>query len=245
MSSDAYACWAPEGGPWSPWVKPVLFAQEVSFLQDAAAPIASDAVAHLPAGDSDAFVVVDCPGHQSVSVGMALARRGYRPVPLFNGVHAESAIVATRPIIASLRREAAELAALGLRIDAPPAFLLDSDRLNGLPLPGQFDNRWVVVPEDFPSANRLLAAGLRRCILLGAGSHPDLPHVLLRYRDAGVTLLKAHLGAVPSEYRPTRPSSFRLLFARVLVASGLRRSSAGGFGGAVPAPTEGGYSGYG
>lgn len=244
MMSEAYASWAPDESIWSPWVKPVLFTEQAA-LHASRGSTALDAPAYpidrLPTGGADAFVIVDRPGPESVAFGLALAQRGYRPVPLFNGLPAVMGLVPVDPVIAALLDGAPRLAQVRLRPDAPPAFLLDSRRLTGMPLPGTYDNRWVVVPEDFPSGNRLLAAGLRRCVLLTDDWVRDLPHVLLRYRRAGIALLEAGAGGGLSEHVPQRPDWFGALFARAMVAAGLRRSSAGGFGGAIPVPSEGGY----
>jgi hypothetical protein len=133
-----------------------------------------------------------------------------------------------------------------LPAQAPPAFLLDSRRFDGILAPNWFDNRWVVLPEDFPSANRLLAAGIRRCVLI-ADDIPkrDLPHVLLRYKKAGIQLLHLNLEGLLTPHVPKKPSWFGSLLARFWVMLGLRRSSAGGFGALVPEPSSnGGRSGF-
>jgi len=117
------------------------------------------------------------------------------------------------------------------------------------PSPGQFDNRWMVFPQDFPSASLLLAHGIRRVVVVEpAGRAPaeDLVHVLLRYQQAGIEVLIESLDA-PGHPRPAklaRPSWFRAMFYRALVVLRLRRNSAGGFG-AVPQPTRGGGGFYG
>ena len=54
---------------------------------------------------------------------------------------------------------------------APPAFLLDSDRMKApAPDPGRFDNRWLVFPQDFPSA-----AFLRSRVHLGVANDRPCP----------------------------------------------------------------------
>src|SRR5688572_17723477 len=84
-----YDRWAPEGSIWSTWVKPVLFAKmpDVTAPLDGShsAPAAVDVNWAPPAGDGVA-IVVDLPGADSVNTGLALATRGYRPVPLYNVV---------------------------------------------------------------------------------------------------------------------------------------------------------------
>lgn len=243
MSLDVYSAWAPADSPWSAWVKPVLFAHEgVSAAHFAGDPWpTSFPVERLPSRAGDTCIVVDQPGAAAVTLGLALAQRGFRPIPLFNGVDGSAALVPVSDIVRELCNGAAKLNALQLRPNAPPAFLLDAERMTGAVRPRVFDNRWVVVPEDFPSGNRLLAAGIKRCILIADRPMTDLPHVLLRYQRAGIELWEADNQGSLSEHRPIRPSSFGTLFARALVLAGLQRSSAGGFGGYVPEPSQGGH----
>lgn len=102
---DIFEAWAPAGGVWSPWVKPVLF----SFLPrpapgspppsipteairapdervgPAAAPrrLGFTTQGVPPPGERQALLV-ELPGPLAVTAGLALAEMGYRPVPLFN-----------------------------------------------------------------------------------------------------------------------------------------------------------------
>src|SRR4029079_19302455 len=81
---------------------------------------------------------------------------------------------------------------------APPAFLLDADRrLGNAPRPGDFDNRSVSLPTDFPSATFLQTRGVSRVLLVTGrdplaavlqGDQPpaDLAHTLLRWQSAGI-----------------------------------------------------------
>ena len=244
----AFQRWAPPDSPWSDWVKPVLFAsfQGAPIFADVkVAPVAEPDVtaiiSAIPRAERDTFVIVDQPGITALAAGLELARRGFRPVVLFNGVDGIPALVPVDVVAGALFAWADTLAALPLAPDAPPAFLLDSRRMSGRPAPGMFDNRWVVVPEDLPSANRLLHAGHRRCLLALDGNADDLQHVLLRFQKAGIELARAAPDGTLTSYSPRRPTMFGSLFARALVAAGLMRSSAGGFGGVIPEPSRGGY----
>src|SRR5262245_2873034 len=81
-----YQAWAPRGGLWSDWAKPVLFAC-MDPLPPAPAqweiPSAPD---WLPALSERAVVVLDLPGDHGIRLGLAAARLGYRPVPLYNAL---------------------------------------------------------------------------------------------------------------------------------------------------------------
>jgi hypothetical protein len=248
---EAFESWAPPDGVWSVWAKPVLFVEGVLAQPGAESPPAQRRVEAwwTPAATGDTAVVVDLPGDYSVEVGLALARRGYRPVPLYNCAPGPDPVVKVDELVRGLFSGAAELRELRLPPNAPPAFLLDSCRWADLMLSsGQFDNRWLVFPQDFPSANFLLARGIGRVLLVRESAQVrqparDLAHVLLRWQEAGVAILAyATQSAGPLEPLTVwRPSHFRRLWYRALVLAGLRRHGGGGFGAAVPEDGGGGY----
>lgn len=264
--SQLFDVWAPGDSVWSRWAKPALFAGGAPVL--AAQPVTPvtpmmpvhstdpQAVSYDPAAlDPWTAFLVDLPGERSVEIGMALARTGYRPVPLFNTAYHQFAIVPVYPILKRLRDSADELQGLAIPPDAPPVFLLDAKRLEPgtPPQPGKFDNRWAVFPQDFPSANFLLSHNIRRVVLLQeerlqGTPRLDLAHVLLRWQEAGVELYVQDPdgGMSPRPIQVAKPSAFRSLFYRALTLSGLRRSSAGGFGSVIPVPSQSsGRSGFG
>jgi hypothetical protein len=187
--------------------------------------------------------------------GLKRASLGYRPVPLFNGargprplLNLAAAIVDNEPIVAWLTLGAELLVQPGLPDEAPPAFLLDARRKPEAlaPAPGRFDNRWIVFPQDFPSANFLRAHGIQQALLLQSEPErppqADLAHVLRRWQEAGMSLFVGRPDD-PNPPRPlqvARPSRFRWLWYGALAAAGLRRNSAGGFGSIVPQPSSSG-----
>jgi hypothetical protein len=124
-----------------------------------------------------------------------------------------------------------------------PVFMLDSRRLVGSSDEGLFDNRWMLVPQDFPSANFLKAQGIRRVILaqpiLSEPQH-DLAHVLLRYKEQGIELVAADEAGLLLPLNVKRPPFFKEAFYRVLARMGLRRNALGGFGSWVPESGGGG-----
>ncbi len=131
---------------------------------------------------------------------------------------------------------------------APPAFLLDSNRLKGTlaPRPGQFDNRWVIFPQDMPSGTFVRSQQVERALLLQAGrgtADNDLAHVFLRWREAGVGLWvkDSNSPEAAQELAVRRPSEFKMRYlALMFLFLGLRRSNVGGFGSIVPTPSSGG-----
>jgi hypothetical protein len=252
---ELYEMWAPEGDEWSPWVKPVLFTEMEDLpLPVAARPAESDL--HCSAGfRRDTALVLDLPGLQSLMAAFSLAKDGYRPVPLFNTTSGRrQRVPPSRCVLASVPAMVQVLSAPppdyvrnAIIGDNPPAFLLDSHRLSpdNRPAPGMYDNRWIVFPQDFPSAAFLKSRGITQAIVIqeGYGSPADdLAHVLRRWQEAGISLFVQEAGESsslrPIEVQP--PSGFRSVIHRVLVLMRLRRNSAGGFGSLIPIPGEGG-----
>lgn len=257
---EIFSIWAPEDSPWSNWAKPVLFAHmDTTFADLPQAESAADPSSFPPA-DGRVAIVLDLPGAEGVHLGVALAQRGYRPVPLYNavplptivrvldpGVAQPVAAVEVMPILSALRAETERLSRSNLPASAPPVFLLDSNRQGDgrVMAPGQFDNRSVCFTTDFPSANFLRAHDIERAVLVQRErTEPmqDLAHTLRRWYDGGLVLERMRIDApsTPERFDVSKPSWFGMMFQRALLALGLRRSPAGGFGAWVPNPSAGG-----
>jgi hypothetical protein len=244
-SSEAcYATWAPDGALWSPWVRPVLFTQleglglsrdtiDLTGLEDTRFPDARRCA-----------VIVDLPGSESVLLGLAIASRGFRPIPLFNSTSGPAPLVDVRPIAQQLFSGAWLLREIRIPPEAPPAFLIDADRMRGTPAPGRFDNRSVVLPQDFPSGTLLRSKDIDEALLIQRGTSvsEDLAHVLVRWQQAGVRLsvLDVQGGGEPEELRVGPPRLFRRAWYGVVALLGLKRNNVGGFGGLIPEATSGG-----
>lgn len=246
---EIYDLWAPLDVPWSPWAKPVLFTQLERAIAGSGTMLAGR-IAWPGAPDLAAqrlALILDLPGEQATAIGLQLVAAGYRPVPLFNTSHGFNAVVPTQDIITALSRGGELLAQTQLPPQAPPVFLLDADRMreHGGVLPGKYDNRWLVFPQDFPSASFLKSQQIAGAVLVQSQQfrpQADLAHVLLRWQEAGLPLLSINLreGLVTEVLRVERPSRYRTLWYHFLAVVGLRRNSAGGFGAVVPEPSQGG-----
>lgn len=207
-------------------------------------------VAWAPPARGGTALVVELEGARALTVGWGLAAAGYRPVPLFNTSHSRQSVVNVLPALLLLRPVAEALLRTPLRDEAPPAFLIDAGRnpSTARPRPRDYDNRWVVFPQDFPSANFLRAAGIDEVVLVSLATAPaeDLAHVLLRWQTGGLRIALLNPDAASPRAEPItvrRPSRFRQVWARALVMAGLRRNAAGGFGGIVPDPSSSGHMG--
>jgi len=256
---ECFELWAGDN-QWSDWTKPTLFAgafelhppfgdEDVALLlargREAITERAPRGMRAIAADNSQNCVVVDLPGKLAVAVAAALAEGGFAPVVLFNGVSSSA-----QPLIHNEELvRALGLLAKGLNVahDAPPAFVLDSRRMDAQPPPpGWYDNRWITFPQDFPSGGRLLASGIKRCYLLSENQRvaDDLAHVLRRWQDAGIEIHDP--SAAPDAVLDVkRPLWFRELFYRWSALSRLRANTFGGFGGTVPQPSSRGVGFYG
>lgn len=246
---ECFAIWAPDGVAWSAWAKPSLFARmdQLALADPLAAPPRPIDMSWVPAPRGDTALIVELPGAEAITVGMALAEQGYRPVPLYNASVGPSAVIEVEPIARALQTNAEDLRRIRLADDAPPAFLIDADRMRPtVPLaPGKFDNRWIVFPQDFPSAIYLLTRGTREVWLLRRGDPTpgeDLAHVLLRWRQGGLRIMGVDIIGTQREHEldVREPSLFRKAWYRAMALAGLRRNNAGGFGAIIPVPSSGG-----
>jgi len=178
--------------------------------------------------------VIDLPGADSIRLALVLAERGYRPVPIINAspgpvglqlnflpqpvnVSPQSIVVLD---MSSLVREicvgTASLKKLTFALDAPPVFILDALRLRGTnPIRNEmFDNRWMVFPQDFPSARFLTEKKIKRVTLVQTEKErplEDLSHVLLRWQEAGIEIFAKASGdtVAPSRITVSKPSRFK------------------------------------
>jgi hypothetical protein len=253
-SRDIFETWAPPGGLWSPWAKPVLFAHLTGPAKGPAADVPEVRLDPTAAGSPGAAIVVDLPGLESIGAGLDLARLGFRPVPLFNGCPAPEflgtpydEVVPTTPLLSGLIQGTDRLASAGLPLDAPPAFLLDADRLGtGRRLvPGLFDNRWVVFAIDFPSARLLVERGIVGVQVVHRGRlNDDLMDVLRRWQRGGIALfhvdLQASIAPEPLIMSSAWWSGITRVARRLWSLMSLHRNPAGGFGGFVPEASSSG-----
>lgn len=247
---EIHRIWSPPQAVWTRWVKPVLFAFMDGRFDVHPAQAIGFELAWVPAPETTA-IIVDLASERGVTWGIELARLGYRPIPIYNGLPfpvnekmsapetRSTSTVEVEPILAALYREAETLEQLQLSPDAPPAFLLDADRGRARvrPSPGIFDNRSVCFETDFPSAAFLLSHSIRQAIVVQKNSKiaRDLTPTLLSWQRAGIEILRKKVDdqARPSRVSVERPSILWRLWYHFVVAFRLRAGELGGFGGVV------------
>jgi hypothetical protein len=148
------------------------------------------------------------------------------------------------PIVRLLVQGAANPHLKTLSAQAAPAFLLDSRRrgVGASCQPGDFDNRSISLPTDFPSANFMLANRIRDAIVIqDQDGHPqqDLAHTLRRWQEAGMRVFTSVSGTSPRLVVISKPPRFRHVWYGLLARLGLRQNPLGGFGGFLPIPSAG------
>lgn len=246
---ETYRIWAPDYVIWAQWAKPVLFVRHQGSINNVKLDIPE--IKWIQGMEKRTMIIVDLPRHSGVEESLALARMGYRPVPLYNGVAGpgSSSIVRVHEIVAALYKGADELITCNIRADAPPVFMLDSNRMSGSGKePGTYDNRWCVFPQDMPSAAFLIKEGINKIIVRAESIQNDLSHILCRYQKEGIEINLCN-GQTVKKITVTEPSSFKSLSYRFKVILGLTRNATGGFGSMVPEATQRGsgvrYYGFG
>jgi hypothetical protein len=236
--------WAPAASPWSDWAKPTLFISHAMII--------SSQLPDLPPCqrpvdlDKSWGAVIDMPRENSVLYGLAMARAGFRPIPLFNGCDGPSPAIDMIPIIRMLRAGADSAILSQLDENAPPAFLVDSKRktANAAILPGIFDNRWICLPQDFPSATFLKDHGIQKIAMIRNEAQlpdVDLLHILRRWQEGGLPIHQwiPESNASLQLVEIPRPKNYRSIWYAILARIGFRSNYVGGFGSVVPQPSQG------
>ena len=244
---DIYKTWAPDNSVWAAWAKPVLFAS---------LPRVKAGKLNIPEvqaqADRKTMYILDLPGRHGVEEALAYAARGWQPVPLYNGTSGDGAmLVDVKELGEALLKGADYLKELRfsqespLSYDSPPIFLLDHNRMNGSRAPGVYDNRWSVFPQDMPSPDYVTKQGIERIIVrTPMYISADLEQILCGYEERGVALFIArHAADAPKDLHARRLGFWEGLAYRFRVTLGLKRNAAGGFGGMIPHPYEGGARG--
>jgi len=180
---EAFAIWAPKESKWSAWVKPAgfLFSNSLDETKEVIHFDLPD-VGYFDNLPPNAAIIVDLPEYLAINEGLALAKRGYQPVPLYNGTIAQRnsrALVNTQVIGKALIWAAIVLENTEISVNAPPAFLLDSNRLHRYKKdPTLFDNSWDVYDQDFPTARFFLNNGIKNIVVRGNTINKDIIKIL-------------------------------------------------------------------
>lgn len=198
-NKEAYKVWAPFGKKWTDWVRPVPFiAAEADVKGYHAGNLLIPKIDFVDESWKQAAVIVDLPGDESVEIGLALAKLGYRLIPIYNGTIEQKnarATVDNQTVGAALLHGAELLEQMEIKDDALPVFLLDKNRLNRFKIDvSVFDNSWDVYPQDLPSADYFLQNGIQKIIVISNTLSRDLKEIFRKFRKKGmqIDLIKIH-----------------------------------------------------
>jgi len=200
-----FSIWAPkEGIQWTKFAKPALFMHnaETSVRRTFAASI-PQSIQRLNGGDT--AIIVDLPGASSVEAGLGLARSGFRPVPLYNGVYEKENggllhAVDSSAIINALAGGADALQHTNIADNAPPAFLLDAARDTEIFGADVYDNRWYLDFDDMPTADYLKSRGISKVLIWSEREMPgDLLPIVGSYQNAGIIIERYVNGQIKTE----------------------------------------------
>lgn len=207
---ELFQIWAPTGKKWMDWVRPVPFVMmgEYSKIYNTTDTIIQSAD-YLDANDKSIAVIVDLPGDESVKEGLALAKAGFRPIPVFNGTIEQQGARATvdnQSVGIALMHGARNLTELEMDDDASPAFLLDSNRLHRFKMDVTvFDNSWDVYPQDLPSADYMVSNGIQKVIVVGESVSKDLKKILFEYQKKKITIFLTNRYNEPKKVTIRKP----------------------------------------
>ena len=188
-----YKKWVPIGARWVEWVRPVPFIAmndeiQTSMIFNFCIP----KVNYLAEVSADTAVFVDVPSYEGVEEGLALAKLGFRPIPLYNGTKEPEeamALINTQGIESALRWGALQLEKIAISNDAPPAFLLDSNRMHRHKMNSSvFDNSWDLYHQDIPSAEYFLTQGIDKIVVHGEKVQRDLSTIFYKFQVKGMTI---------------------------------------------------------
>ena len=213
LGKDVYKCWYKENNKWCKWIKPTLFVDlDNQILKD----IVDYEIPHIFYVDklrSDTAIIIDEDGDKTIKEGIALINFGYTLVPLFNSPYPlpkSRSLVNNSSIAALLIWGAAILKDKDVVDDAPPVFLLNSNRLNRYRKDKSlFDNSYDIYSQDLPTSNYFKNNGIKNIIVKSDKINPHLNEILNKYRKNGINILytngfelpkKAKLKKVPKKH---------------------------------------------
>ena len=212
LGREIYKIWAPEGAKWIDWVRPVPFVNitEQSEIYEVSEFIIPR-INYIKKLSNDTAIIIDLPGNESIKEGIAIAKLGFRPIPIYNGTDEQKGAIATvnnKLVKIGLVKGALELKKIKLENDAPPAFLLDTNRMNRFKMDESvFDNSWDIYAQDMPSAEYFLENGINKVIVRGESVQKDLKKILYKFQKKGIKILFTDGYEEPKEIKIKKPQN--------------------------------------
>lgn len=190
IGKEIYKIYAPKGAKWIEWIRPVPFVAIDTYNRKSATDWVDRKEIFLEQYKSDTAIFIDMPGKESIELGIALSKIGYRPIPLFNGTDEQElsqAIVDTYIVESYLINGSEKLKNIQLKNDANPVFLLDSLRTNRYRANESiFDNSWDLYKQDIPTAKYFKENGINKIIVVGNTIQKDLRKIFFEFQNQGI-----------------------------------------------------------
>lgn len=192
-NKECYQIWAPSGKKWIDWVRPVPFITAQANIKGYhMGKLSIPPVDFIDERFENAAIIVDLPGDEGVELGLALAKKGYRPIPIYNGTIEQEnarATVDNQTVGAALLCGAEILKEIDIKDDALPVFLTDKNRLNRFKIDASiYDNSWDVYPQDLPSADYFLNNGIQKIVVISDSLSRDLKAVFRKYKKKKIEI---------------------------------------------------------
>ena len=207
---QVFEIWAPSGARWVDWVRPVPFVLIDSYDKtNAITNFTIPSINYVNKLQNDTAIFVDLPGCESITEALAIAKLGWRPIPVFNGTNEQygaMALVNNHSISNALLWGADKLQSISIPKDAPPMFLLDSYRTHRHKINvSVFDNSWDLYPQDIPSAEYFLLNGINKILVRGDSVQIDLQKIFYIFQKKGIRILFTNGFDKPKEVSIKKP----------------------------------------
>ena len=200
---DIFKIYAPYGAKWIDWIRPVPFVAIDIYNRKPISNWKDRKVMFINEYDKNTAIFIDLPGIESIELGVALARIGYRPIPVFNGTDEQQGARATTDtylIESCLINGGEKLKTIFLNNNANPAFLLDSYRINRYRSNESiFDNSWDVYKQDVPSAKYFIKNDITKIIVVTDKIQKDLKKILINYQNEGILIYETDSYTFPQK----------------------------------------------
>lgn len=192
-NKDVYKAWAPYGKLWTDWVRPVPFVAIKNTKEFIPAFTEVECLSKNKEDNKHMAIIVDLPDEQSVEVGILLAERyGYRPIPIFNGTIEQYGARATTnnaDMLDALVWGAQRLENVEISDDAPPAFLIDKNRLQNIKVDRTvFDNSWDIYYQDIPSEKYFINNGITKILVISRNLSRDFREIFNDFSEKKISI---------------------------------------------------------
>ena len=212
-NKEVYKIWAPYGKDWTMYARPVAFVNMPEFLEKDFEELYVPEIDYIDKFDASICYIVDLPNERAIEEGLAIAKYGYRPIPLFNGTLEPINSIATtnnHMIERPLAWGATVLQKMKIEDNAPPVFLVDQGREARFKLEiSYFDNSYDMYDQDFPTAKALLEKGINKVIIRTKKLENDMRMILSNYQKQGIKIYKSYGIDKPKKVRVTKPLFYK------------------------------------